>query len=67
MDNLNEMSQKYKMKINMKKIKVMVIYIKGNGVVNITLNGERKNRLQNFVIWEHGKQKMEGAKKIDQE
>ena len=54
MDSLNEISQKYGMKVNVKKTKVMVISIKGGGVVKITLNGERIEQLQNFVIWEHG-------------
>ena len=54
MDSLNEISQKYGMKINVKKTKVMVISRKGGGVVKITLNGERIEQLQNFVIWEHG-------------
>ena len=41
MDSLNEISQKYGMKINVKKTKVMVISRKGGAVVKITLNGER--------------------------
>ena len=40
MDSLNEISQKYGMKINVKKTKVMVISRKGSGVVKITLNGQ---------------------------
>ena len=42
------------MKINVKNTKIMVISRKGGGVVKITLNSERIEQLQNFVVWEHG-------------
>ena len=48
MDSLNEISQKYGMKINVKKTKVMVISRKGGGVVKITLNGERIEQVAKF-------------------
>ena len=48
MDSLNEISQKYGMKINVKKTKVMVISRKGGGAVKITLNGERIEQVAKF-------------------
>ena len=48
MDSLNEIAQKYGMKINVKKTKVMVIFRKGGGVVKITLNGERIEQVAKF-------------------
>src|SRR6218665_3297927 len=41
MDGLNRTAKEYDMKVNIKKTKVMKVPRKGEGVINITIDGER--------------------------
>src|SRR6218665_1015865 len=41
MDGLNRTAKEYDMKVNIKKTKVMKVSRKGEGVINITIDGER--------------------------
>src|SRR6218665_829230 len=48
MDGLNRMAKEYDMKVNIKKTKVMKVSRKGEGVINITIDGEILEQVERF-------------------
>ena len=60
MDRLNATAKKYDMKINVKKIKTMIVSRKGRGTVDVMIEGQRVKQVKKFkylgsVIAEDGK------------
>ena len=48
MDRLNETANRFNMKINVQKIKTMVVSRDEGQVVNITIDGQRAEQIKNF-------------------
>src|SRR6266581_6254086 len=48
MDKLNETGKKFSMKINIQNTNTMLVCRDGGGVVNITVDGQRVERVQSF-------------------
>jgi len=48
MDGLNRTAKEYDMKVNIKKTKVMKVSRKGEGVINITIDGEILEQVEQF-------------------
>src|ERR1041385_8029291 len=48
MDSLTKVAEKYDMKINVKKTKVMKITRQGGGHMNITINGQKVEQVSKF-------------------
>src|SRR6218665_969827 len=48
MDGLNRTTKEYDMKVNIKKTKVMKLSRKGEGVINITIDGEILEQVERF-------------------
>ena len=51
MDGLNRTAKEYDMRVNIKKTKVMKISRRGEGEINITIDGERLEQVDRFR-WE---------------
>src|SRR6218665_2920813 len=48
LDGLNRTAKEYDMKVNIKKTKVMKVSRKGEGVINITIDGEILEQVEQF-------------------
>ena len=48
MDGLNRTAKEYDMKVNIKKTKVMKVSRKGEGVINITIDGKILEQVERF-------------------